>query len=493
MTSVASETSVLAYRTAKSDRAARPSGMRDDGAFATLMDHESRPEPQRSERPSGTSQARETEKPADRPDATRRDASPEARQAADASPEAQQAADASPESQQAAPDATAAAAVPAPDGPEFAETIEAVEAIVEDVPEATVAPVSPDSPIAPVVAQTTLPAPTPVPVVAAGPTQPAPTAQPVEAPSAEMPSSATPAAPVAAPVIAPKPATTDKAQPAPASLAGQPAPQQETAAPQIKAAERPAVETPATETTGETKSESTHGSTANATTANAGPAAETETETPRELKPVPAQSAKVRPDATPDKPGTEAADIAKPEDLTVSAKPALDPAAQSAPPAVPAHAAATQAATPQSAPVSAAQPVPVNAIAVEIASQARAGNSRFEIRLDPPELGRIDVRLDIDTDGNVKSRLVIERADTYDLLRRDQSTLERALQQAGLKTSDNGLEFSLRDQGFAQRRDDNDLPRGIRAAIQDAEVPPSEAASGYARLLGARGGIDIRV
>ena len=56
---------------------------------------------------------------------------------------------------------------------------------------------------------------------------------------------------------------------------------------------------------------------------------------------------------------------------------------------------------------------------------------RFEIRLDPPELGRIDVRLDVDRDGNVTSRLVIERADTYDLLRRDASTLERALQNAG--------------------------------------------------------------
>jgi flagellar hook-length control protein FliK len=103
------------------------------------------------------------------------------------------------------------------------------------------------------------------------------------------------------------------------------------------------------------------------------------------------------------------------------------------------------------------------------------------------------VRLDIDREGNVTSRLVIERSDTYDLLRRDQSTLERALQQAGLKTSEQGLEFSLRDQGFAQRRDADDLPGGTRAMIQETEVPPSEAASGYARLLGARGGIDIRV
>jgi flagellar hook-length control protein FliK len=175
------------------------------------------------------------------------------------------------------------------------------------------------------------------------------------------------------------------------------------------------------------------------------------------------------------------------------AKPAVDLTAQFATPAHAAHPASIHAATTHAAPVSAAQPVPVNALAVEIAAQARAGNSRFEIRLDPPELGRIDVRLDVDHDGNVTSRLVIERADTYDLLRRDQSTLERALQQAGLKTSDNALEFSLRDQGFARHRNSDDLPHGLQIQVQEADTAPGEAASGYARLLGARGGIDIRV
>jgi chemotaxis protein MotD len=162
-----------------------------------------------------------------------------------------------------------------------------------------------------------------------------------------------------------------------------------------------------------------------------------------------------------------------------------------------AHQAAASATHSQAAPVTLPQPVPVNALAVEIAGQARAGNSRFEIRLDPPELGRIDVRLDVDRDGNVTSRLVIERADTYDLLRRDQSTLERALQQAGLKTSDNALQFSLRDQGLQdqgftrQQRDES--PARSTTLIADADATLSEAANGYARLLRSGGGIDIRV
>lgn len=58
------------------------------------------------------------------------------------------------------------------------------------------------------------------------------------------------------------------------------------------------------------------------------------------------------------------------------------------------------------------------------------GKNRFEIRLDPPELGRIEVRIDVDHDGNVTSRLTVDRADTYDLLRRDATDLERALQDA---------------------------------------------------------------
>jgi flagellar hook-length control protein FliK len=215
-------------------------------------------------------------------------------------------------------------------------------------------------------------------------------------------------------------------------------------------------------------------------------------EQPKFAKEQPAQPAPVRQDTLTGRSSARPDAVVTTEEPAPQVKPGVDSASQLTTPS-PIHAASTQAVTPQAAPVSAAQPVPVNALAIEIAAQARAGNSRFEIRLDPPELGRIDVRLDVDREGNVTSRLVIERADTYDLLRRDQSTLERALQQAGLKTSDNALEFSLRDHGFAQHQDTDDTPRGMQAVIHDAELPPAEAASGYARLIGGRGGIDIRV
>ncbi len=88
-------------------------------------------------------------------------------------------------------------------------------------------------------------------------------------------------------------------------------------------------------------------------------------------------------------------------------------------------------------------------IAFELSRQVTDGNTRFQIRLDPAELGRIDVKLDIDSDGRVHARLTVEKAETLDLMQRDQRALEKALQQAGLDQSKTNLEFSLKQNPFA--------------------------------------------
>jgi flagellar hook-length control protein FliK len=136
--------------------------------------------------------------------------------------------------------------------------------------------------------------------------------------------------------------------------------------------------------------------------------------------------------------------------------------------------------------------VPLAGLAVEIATQAHAGKNHFDIRLDPPELGRINVKLDVDRDGNVSTRLIVDRSDTLDLLKRDASTLERALQQAGLKTSDHGLDFSLRQHAFTEP--DTSTQSGTRMVVPDDDSAPLDALrQGYGRLLGMGGGLDIRV
>jgi flagellar hook-length control protein FliK len=96
-------------------------------------------------------------------------------------------------------------------------------------------------------------------------------------------------------------------------------------------------------------------------------------------------------------------------------------------------------------------------LAFEVVRQVQHGITQFQIRLDPPELGRIDVRMDIDHQGNVHARLTVEKTETLDLMQRDQRALERALAQAGLDTSKTSLEFSLRQ--HQSQRQDRDQPQ----------------------------------
>ncbi|MGV8853324.1 MAG: flagellar hook-length control protein FliK [Devosia sp.] len=118
-------------------------------------------------------------------------------------------------------------------------------------------------------------------------------------------------------------------------------------------------------------------------------------------------------------------------------------------------------------------------LAFELVRQVNDGNTRFQMRLDPPELGRIDVKLDIDKTGQINARLIVDKSETLDLMQRDQRALERALQQAGLDSSKTNLEFSLKQSPFSggqqQGRNDQAQPfnlNGVQAGDLE-EAPPT--------------------
>lgn len=122
------------------------------------------------------------------------------------------------------------------------------------------------------------------------------------------------------------------------------------------------------------------------------------------------------------------------------AEPATAPPPSPAPP-TPTVAAARALPAAYQAP---AHPINMGQVAFELVRQVQQGTSRFTIRLDPPELGRVDVKLQVDAGGGVSARLSVDRAETLDLFQRDQRILERALAQAGLDPARTSLEFSLR-------------------------------------------------
>jgi flagellar hook-length control protein FliK len=144
--------------------------------------------------------------------------------------------------------------------------------------------------------------------------------------------------------------------------------------------------------------------------------------------------------------------------------------------------------------VTAATAVPLSGLALEIAVSAKSGKSRFEIRLDPADLGRIDVRIDVDRNGRVTSHLTVEKPETLSMLRQDAPQLQRALDDAGLKTGNGGLQFSLRDQS-SSGQDGNETGRNAQRLVigDDETIPAAVAGRTYGRVLGSSGGVDIRV
>ncbi|HEY8382401.1 MAG TPA: flagellar hook-length control protein FliK [Microvirga sp.] len=145
-------------------------------------------------------------------------------------------------------------------------------------------------------------------------------------------------------------------------------------------------------------------------------------------------------------------------------------------------------------------PVPLGGVPIEIGLKALAGMKQFEIRLDPAELGRIDVTLEIGDGGEVKAQMVVDRVETLHLLQRDARTLERAFEQAGLRPSEGGVDLSLRDpsggsrQGNQERQDQRDGQPSLRPDGTPRRDGAEVQATGPARgLWRGSTGLDVRV
>jgi flagellar hook-length control protein FliK len=162
---------------------------------------------------------------------------------------------------------------------------------------------------------------------------------------------------------------------------------------------------------------------------------------------------------------------------------------------------APQAGGPTQGPAQIVHNVPLSNVPVEIGMKSLAGINHFEIRLAPDDLGRIDVKLHIDAEGQVKAHLVVDRPETLAFLQRDAAQLQQTLEQAGLKTQDGGVAVSLRnspsDPGFGQNRggagDDTPRHSGRRSGSGATEATDAIAAP-TRRLLWPRAtGVDLHI
>ena len=94
-------------------------------------------------------------------------------------------------------------------------------------------------------------------------------------------------------------------------------------------------------------------------------------------------------------------------------------------------------------------PATAHSFAEILAKRINSGATSFEIRLDPPDLGKIEANMKVSASGDTVVALKFENQTTLDLYARDSSLLQSLLSDAGGDTARRQLTFELIDPGLA--------------------------------------------
>lgn len=147
----------------------------------------------------------------------------------------------------------------------------------------------------------------------------------------------------------------------------------------------------------------------------------------------------------------------------------------------PVHAADTTSpmAAPSSSPASpgVASPAAQVAPAIVALTHAPDGTSRLTLRLDPPELGHVQIRIDRPQDAPARVEITVQRQETLTLLLRDQPQLQTALNQAGVPQDGRSITFHLATAEPAPRTDTAVTPSTSTSVAGHAGGNGSDAAS----------------
>lgn len=141
----------------------------------------------------------------------------------------------------------------------------------------------------------------------------------------------------------------------------------------------------------------------------------------------------------------------------------------------------------------------VAALAAQMARRLDDGITRFDLELNPGDLGRVDVRLEIDAAGSVRAAFTFEHAHAANELGRRADELQKSLESAGFNLS-GGLSFDVsgdRSQGrsmaWSDGREGRAQPQQPSAPEPSREVPGDIADALNGRRTAARSGVDIRI
>ncbi len=127
-----------------------------------------------------------------------------------------------------------------------------------------------------------------------------------------------------------------------------------------------------------------------------------------------------------------------------------------------------------------------------IKRQIVSGREEVTVRLDPPELGRIHIRLSFETAGELRAVVATESTAALDLLRRDVNQLDRALAEAGVRTDGRSFRFDegQTGSGFA-RSDQQGGGRNSGSAPNPSDADETLPTRAAWRGINANGRVDM--
>ena len=136
-------------------------------------------------------------------------------------------------------------------------------------------------------------------------------------------------------------------------------------------------------------------------------------------------------------------------------------------------------------------------IAAQIQRRLEGRSTRFEIALRPAELGRVDVKLDIDSEGRLAARLAFDNPAAATDMRGRVDELRRQLEAAGFHLAEDAFEFADRDSGSSAFDRGQDARHGqdrafAAAARLKSEVDVAQPPQWLALSL-SPSGVDMKV
>jgi hypothetical protein len=111
-----------------------------------------------------------------------------------------------------------------------------------------------------------------------------------------------------------------------------------------------------------------------------------------------------------------------------------------------------------------------NQFNLAVSRAVSGGEQQFTVRLNPGDLGRVNVKLQFAENGSVRAQVAVENPETLELLQRDARGFERTLEAAGHKVEQNGISFGL------ENNNEESAGRALAEAMQQEKMRDELAA-----------------